>query len=186
MNFVEFLRTTFGKPDPVAVWKQQSQLWQAQYEREVAKYEWPEHITVEYLSSEFVTEDRMAWAKRKIELSGLTFLLERVNKIRVVKDPIPSIKGEGGTIQAPDMIVLSDIQFMPWEDLPGAIIHEAWHLHQIEIGTLKSGQATNRGQEAQAYAMQELFLRRIGQGSTLYARNRIAKTSIEAGVGFGF
>jgi hypothetical protein len=163
--------------------KSQAQLWREQYERERAKYQWPAHVAIIQKSNKYLKKGHIEWAKEQIAKSGLAFVLDHVRQIEIVADPIPTMEGEGGTIDiSRETIIMRDMHYMPTWELPGAILHEAVHLWQLRNGL----PAATRGGEAQAYFMQQLFIIRNGYNDNVFKRNPIARMALDDGYGFPY
>jgi hypothetical protein len=164
--------------------KSQAQLWREQYERERAKYQWPKHIAIIQKSNVCIKRGHIEWAKEQIAKSGLAFVLDHVRQIEIVADPIPTMEGEGGTIDlARRTILIKDMHMIPSWRFPSAILHEGVHIWQgvsgLPLGT--------RGSEAQAYFIEELFRWRTKCGDWgIFQNNSIARLSMDDGYGFPY
>jgi hypothetical protein len=162
--------------DDVEFWKEQTDLWRKMVEKEQTKYSFPESIAIDLSQAQYLKPLHMDWAKGEIARSGMSFMFTipkaEVKAIKIV----PSVYGNvnyGGTIDAfTNSIIIADMYFMPWWDLPGAIIHEAVHLWQAKL-SLPSN-------EIMAYMVQQVLYEKNKYGiennetDNIFKRNSVA------------
>jgi len=114
--------------------------------------------------------DRM---KEEISKSGMAFVLRNTKGIEFNTDPLPTYQNEGGTIDTSRMVIVITNMIGPGIMLSGQVIHEAEHLNQHASGLVLDG--SNKGIEAAAYCMQQLYYDVIGYNENLFKTNKYAR-----------